>query len=175
MLVLLCLPAAHGQQPETAPQPARRPDPLIQKIVSEISEERIAGILRKLESFETRNTLSDPGQTNRGIGAARQWIFDQFKSYSPRLEVSFDTHQIPRGGRVWKDIELRNVVAILPGKMAQATNRWILVSGHYDSLNLQVPPEMRGQNEKTAEVFAPGVSDDASGTACAMECARVLS
>src|SRR3954470_13506645 len=35
-----------------APQPSQRADPLIAKIVSDISEERIAGILRKLESFE---------------------------------------------------------------------------------------------------------------------------
>src|SRR5258708_1027576 len=34
---------------------------------------------------------------------------------------------------------------------------------------------MRGQQAKSAELPAPGVSDDASGTACAMECARVLS
>jgi hypothetical protein len=170
---LLNLKSVRAQQ--TAAQPTQRLDPLIQKIVSEISEERISVILRKLESFETRNTLSDSSQTNRGIGVARQWIFDQFKSYSPRLEVSFDTHQIPKGGRVWKDIELRNVVAILPGKMPQATNRWILVSGHYDSLNLKDAAALRGQPEKAAELFAPGVSDDASGTACAMECARVLS
>jgi hypothetical protein len=39
----------------------QRLDPLIQKIVSEVSQERIAEILKKLESFETRNTLSDPG------------------------------------------------------------------------------------------------------------------
>ncbi len=156
-------------------QPAQRLDPMIERIVADVSEDRIAAILRKLESFETRNTLSDPGETNRGIGVARQWILDQFKSYSPRLQVSFDTHQIPKGGRVWKDVELRNVVAILPGKMAQATNRWIVVSGHYDSLNLRDAAALRGQPEKAAELFAPGVSDDASGTACAMECARVLS
>ncbi len=147
--------------------------PKIAKIVSEISDERIAGIMKKLESFGTRNLLSDPSQTDRGIGAARQWIFDEFKSFSPRLDVSFDTHHIPKGGRVWKDVELRNVVAVLPGK--RDPDRWILVSGHYDSLNLRVPPEMRGQPEKAAELPAPGVSDDGSGTACAMECARVLS
>jgi hypothetical protein len=174
-VLLLSLKCGNAQQTETTAQSAQRTNPLIQKIVSEVSEERISNILRKLESFETRNTLSDPTQTNRGIGIARQWIFDQFKSYGPRLEVKFDTHQIPKGGRVWKDIELRNVVAILPGKMPQATNRWILVSGHYDSLNLKDAAALRGQPEKAAELFAPGVSDDASGTACAMECARVLS
>ncbi len=160
---------------QDTPLPTQRLDPLIQKIVSEVSQERIADILKKLESFETRNTLSDPSQANRGIGAARQWIFDQFKSYSPRLEVSFDTHIIPKRGRVWKEVELRNVVAILPGKMPQARERWILVGGHYDSLNLRVPQELRGDPAKAAELPAPGVTDDGSGTACAMECARVLS
>lgn len=164
-----------GEQPTPGPALVQRLDPLIQKIVAEVSEERVAEILRKLESFGTRNTLSDPTQPNRGIGAARQWVFEQFKSFSPRLEVRFDTHQIPKGGRIWKDVELRNVVALLPGKMPEAAKRWILVAGHYDSLNLKVPPELRNQREKAAEVLAPGVSDDGSGTACAMECARVMS
>jgi hypothetical protein len=174
-VLLSCFPAMCAGQAEVIPQPPQRLDPTIQKIVTEISEDRISAILRKLESFETRHTLSDPSQTNRGIGVARQWIFDEFKSYSPRLEVSFDTHQIPKGGRIWKDVELRNVVAILPGTSPQATKRWILVSGHYDSLNLKDAADLRSQPEKAAELFAPGVSDDASGTACAMECARVLS
>jgi peptidase M28-like protein len=165
--------SARGVQEER--QPSQRLDPNIQKIVSEVSADRIAEIEKKLESFETRNTLSDPTPPNRGIGAARQWIFDQFKSYSPRLQVSFDTHMIPKGGRVWKDIELRNVVAVLPGKMQQAAARWIMITGHYDSLNLRVPPEMRNDQAKAVEIIAPGVTDDGSGTACVMECARVLS
>jgi hypothetical protein len=160
---------------DETPMPSQRLDPKIQKIVSEVSVERIASILKKLESFETRNTLSDPTQPNRGIGAARQWILDQLKSYSPRLEVSFDTHVIPKGGRIWKDVELRNVVAVLPGKMAEAADRWIVISGHYDTLNLRVPPELRNDPAKAAEMLAPGVTDDGSGTACLMECARVLS
>src|SRR5438046_2082756 len=88
--VLLFTSVLHAQQPSTSL------DPRIQKIVSEISEDRVAAIMRKLESFETRHTLSDPSQSGRGIGAARQWIFDEFKSYGPRLQVSFDTHQIQK-------------------------------------------------------------------------------
>lgn len=164
-----------GRQTETPTMSSQRLDPRIQKIVSEISADRIAEILKKLESFETRNTLSDPAQPNRGIGAARQWIFDQFKSYSPRLEVSFDTHMIPKAARIYKEVELRNVVAILPGKVQQPADRWIMITGHYDSLNLRVPPEMRGDPAKAAELPAPGVTDDGSGTACVMECARVMS
>jgi hypothetical protein len=172
--LILAVPfLAQALQDET--QPSQRLDPKIQKIVSEISADRIAEIEKKLESFETRNTLSDPAQTSRGIGAARQWIFDQFKSYSPRLEVSFDTHTIPKAARIYKDVELRNVVAILPGKMQQAADRWIMITGHYDTVNLKVPPEMRRDPAKAAELPAPGVTDDGSGTACVMECARVFS
>ena len=43
--------------------------------------------LKKLESFETRNSLSSTDSPTRGIGAARQWILDEMKSYSPKLQV----------------------------------------------------------------------------------------
>jgi hypothetical protein len=174
LFMLLCRHTP-GWQQETPPLPSQRLDPKIQKIVSEISADRIAEIEKKLESFGTRNTMSDPTQPDRGVGAARQWILDQFKSFSPRLQVSFDAHTIPKAGRVWKEIELRNVVAVLPGKMQQAASRWIMITGHYDSLNLRVPPELRNDPAKAVEIVAPGVTDDGSGTACVMECARVMS
>lgn len=148
-------------------------DPLIQKIVSEISEQRVADIMRQLGAFETRHTASDPAQAHRGIGAARQWIFDQFASYSPRLQVSFDTYTIAKTNRLYQQTELRNVLAILPGTAPGATNRWILISGHYDSINLKDATNLAPA--EAAELPAPGVSDDASGTACALECARVMS
>ncbi len=154
-------------------RPPQTPDPLIQKVVAEISEQRVADIMRRLADFGTRHTASDPSPTNRGIGAARQWIFDQFKSYSPRLQVSFDTYTLPRTNRVYKETELRNVLAILPGTAPDATHRWILISGHYDSINLADASRLPAA--EAAELPAPGVSDDASGTACALECARVMS
>jgi hypothetical protein len=172
-IVLLFSISALGFQGNPGQQPSQRLDPTIQEIVSKISQDRIVEILKKMESFGTRNTMSDPNQPNRGVGAARQWLFDQFKSFSPRLEVSFDTYQIPRGGRVWKDLEAKNVMAVLPGKTDP--DRYIIIGGHYDSLNLQVPQEIRGDQAKTAEIDAPGVTDNASGVACTMECARVLS
>ena len=106
-------------------------DPRIQKLVASVSEERMKTLLTKLASFHTRNTLSDPNLPN-GLGAARQWILDEMQKASPKLQASFDTHVIPAGGRIPQDTELRNIVAILPGK----SPRRIYVSGHYDSLNL---------------------------------------
>ena len=115
-----------------APAPGSGLDPRIVKLIDSVSEERMQQLLQKLVSFGTRNTLSDATSTTRGIGAARQWIYDELKRSSPRLQVSFDTHQIAAKGRITRDVELRNVMAVLPGR----TPRRIYVSGHYDSLNL---------------------------------------
>src|SRR5215510_1188527 len=92
-------------------------DTRISKLVASISESRMEQLLRTLAGFGTRNTLSDTTSPTRGIGAARQWIFDELQRTSPKLQVSFDTHQIPKGagrGRITRDVELRNVVAVLP-------------------------------------------------------------
>src|SRR5947207_4283903 len=94
-------------------------NPGVSKIVSEVSEERITETLKKLESFGTRNLLSSDNDPQRGIGAARKWIFDQLRGYSPRLEVSFDQYRVKKIGgaasRVPRDVDLYNIVAVLPG------------------------------------------------------------
>ena len=118
-------------------QPASGLDPRIQKMLESISEQRLAEIVAKLQSFETRHTLSSADSKMRGIGAARQWILDEMTRSSPRLKVSFDTYMLPKQGqRIPRDVELRNVMAILPGKSA----RRIYVSGHYDSLARRPKP-----------------------------------
>jgi len=155
------------------PEPYGRVDPVVRQIVAAISEERIAENLKALERFETRHTLSDPTHPTRGIGAARTWIFEQFRRYSPRLQVSFDTHYVKKQGqRLVRDVELRNVVAVLPG--TRQPERRILICAHYDSLAIVRGPD--GQVDWTqTEVVAPGVNDNGSGTAAVLELARVLS
>src|SRR5262249_21484112 len=107
-------------------------DPRIVKLVNSVSEERLQQLLQRLSSYKTRNTCSDPGAPD-AIGAARQWIYDELKRMSPKLQVSFDTHQLPTIPRcAGGPFELRNVMAILPGN----TPRRIYVSGHYDSVSL---------------------------------------
>src|SRR5918994_1163950 len=85
-------------------------------LLANISEQRLRQLLEKLVSFGTRNTLSRTDSPTRGIGAARQWILEEMQRSSKRLQVSFDTHQIPEGGRITRAVDLRNVIAILPGK-----------------------------------------------------------
>src|SRR5688572_25968376 len=91
-------------------------DPRIAAIAAAVSQGRLQQLVERLAAFGTRNTLSDTASPTRGIGAARQWIFDELKQSSPRLEVAFDTHQVAQQGRITRPVELRNVVAVLPGR-----------------------------------------------------------
>src|SRR6266851_2913988 len=101
-------------------------NPGVKQIVAAMSEERIAATLKKLESFGTRHTLSPQDDPAHGIGAAMRWLHDEFQSYSPRLEVSYQPFTIQRGGAAGGDVPLANVVAVLPGTTAK--DRYVLVT-----------------------------------------------
>src|ERR1017187_3901419 len=154
-------------------------NPVVRGIVSEVSEERIAAILKKLETFGTRNTLSSQTGPEHGIGAARKWIAGELESYSPRLQVSFDTHRVKKQGRISRDVEMSNIVAVLPGSIDK--DQQVLVTAHYDTIALTRPltEEQRRAGEEVKpsdpDAPAPGVNDDGSGTAAVMELARVMS
>ena len=155
------------------------PNPKIKHLVEQISADRIAETQRKLESFGTRNIYSATDDPKHGIGAAREWIASQFRSYSSNLQVSFDKHVLKGdpAKRLFKDVEIWNVVAVLPG--TSEPKRHVMVSGHYDSFDMvfKQGPDGKRQldNEATVAAVAPGVTDDGSGTAAVLELARVLS
>src|SRR5437867_4571241 len=185
-VALFLLTASGFSRTATAQDQTGDLDPRIVKLVASISDERLGAILNKLGSFETRNTLSSTDSSTRGIGAARQWIFDEMKSYSPKLQVSFDSYHVAKQGRITHDVELRNVMAILPGR----SPRRIYVSAHYDTVarpggqgaaNAGGPPRdpdaptpRAADPNAPLDNLAPGVNDDGSGTALTMELARVF-
>jgi hypothetical protein len=153
-------------------------------LVSAISEARLGELVNRLAAFGTRNTLSGTTSPTRGIGAARQWIFDELQRASPRLQVSFDTHRVAKDGRITRNTELRNVLAVLPGK----SPRRIYLTAHYDTVNIggtgQIGANTRPSGQRAADpqlradqdydVDAPGANDNGSGTALTIELARVL-
>ena len=176
-----CLFAALLASYLAAQTPPKSINPAVKKIVAAISEERIASNLKKLESFETRNIFSDQNHATHGVGAARKWIYEQFESYSPRLQVSLDEYKVKKQARVVRGVELVNIVAVLPG--TENAERQFIVSGHYDSLSQVFKPghdldsaePVVDEEKSAAEPLAPGVTDDASGTAAVLELARVMS
>jgi len=141
----------------------------ISQIVQEIDARNIERTISKLVSFGTRNTLSTQTDPNRGIGAARDWLFSEFSKVADesggRMTVEKQTFEQPKAARVPEPTMLTNVVATLKGTQPESAGRTYVVSGHYDSMCT---------SPTDANCDAPGANDDASGTAAVLEMARVM-
>lgn len=82
--------------------------------------------------------------------AAAHWISAQFQSFGiDSVYFQYFDQQI-------KD----NVVAVIPG--VEHPEKVVLIGGHYDSIT--------GNHD-----YCPGADDNATGTSCVIECARILS
>jgi Peptidase family M28/Fibronectin type III domain len=141
----------------------------IGRIVQEIDARNIERTIRKLVSFGTRSTLSSQTDPNRGVGAARDWLFSEFSKAAEqsggRMIVEKQTFEQPKAARVPEPTMVTNVVATLKGTQPESAGRTYIVSGHYDSM-------CTSPTDATCD--APGANDDASGTAAVLEMARVM-
>lgn len=141
----------------------------IARIVQGIDARNIERTIRKLVSFGTRNTLSTQSDPNRGIGAARDWLFSEFSKAAEqsggRMSVEKQAFEQPKAARVPQPTMVTNVVATLKGTQPESSGRTYIVSGHYDSM-------CTSPTDATCD--APGANDDASGTAAVLEMARVM-
>jgi len=166
LALLLCLFVFSGSA--VSQQPKVKPNPEIAKMVKEVSAKNIEATIRKLVSFGTRSTLSDQNDPNRGIGAARDWIYGQFQKISADcgncLTVEKQSFLQPKANRVPEPTTLTNVVATLKG--TTDPDRVYVVSGHYDTMC---------SSPTDGKCDAPGANDDGSGTATVIELARVMS
>jgi hypothetical protein len=141
----------------------------ISRIVREVDARNIERTIRKLVSFGTRNTLSAQDDPNRGIGAARDWLFEEFSKVANesggRMTVQKQTFEQPKAARVPAPTMITNIVATLTGTQPESEGRTYVVSGHYDSMCT---------SPTDAKCDAPGANDDASGTAAVLEMARIM-
>ncbi len=163
---------SHALPPQWPDGPGRsnrpqRTDPTLRRILADIDPDRIRHTIETLVGFGTRHTLSTQTDPHRGIGAARDWILHELRSYAAasggRMTVELQSYLQPVGERVDVPTEITNVVATLRG--SKDPGRTYVISGHYDS---RVTDVMNRVDD------APGADDDASGVAVSMECARVL-
>lgn len=160
------LPVVAGAQTAT-PVPSFE-DPRIHAVVAAASPERIERDIRILAGFGTRHTLSDTLSATRGIGAARRWIFDEFRRISLAcggcLEVRYISDVVKAGTpRISFDVNIVSVVAIQRG--GTDPNRYVLLSGDIDS---------RVSDPINYTSDSPGANDNASGVAATLEAARLL-
>jgi hypothetical protein len=137
-------------------------DPQIAQLLNNVSQQTLFAYVQRLENFGTRHTFSPTDRADYGIGAAREWVFNEFvRVGSGRLRVEYDTFQTTIQGRV---TEQQNVVATLPG---DGTYPGVIVLvAHYDS---------RTVDPFDGSSFAPGANDNGSGVAVMLETARLLS
>jgi hypothetical protein len=166
-------PAAGAEESEHDSGPGRRvkpqsPDRELRDMLREVDSGRIESIVRRLVDFGTRHTLSVQDDPVRGIGAARDWIFDQLSAVAAttggRMTVEKQSFVQPVSSRIPVPTVITNVIATLAADTP--TTRTYVITGHYDS---RITDVLNGTDD------APGADDDGSGVAVLMELARVMS
>lgn len=155
-----------GREPGVRARP-QRPDRELRDALRAIDRDRIERTVRRLADFGTRHTLSSQDDPVRGIGAARDWLAEQFRAVAAtsggRMAVELQTYVQEPASRIPVPTPITNVLATLRG--STDPDRTYVISGHYDS---------RATDVLDAESDAPGADDDASGVAVVLELARVL-
>jgi hypothetical protein len=149
------------------PYRPQAPDRALRALLREIDPHRIEATVRRLAAFGTRHTLSSQTDPVRGLGAARDWIFNQMLAYAEksggRMTVEKQTFLQPVASRIPVPTPITNIIATLHGD--SPSPRTYVVTGHYDS---------RVTDVLNATADAPGADDDASGVAAVLELIRVL-
>ena len=154
------------------PSPASKAgDPLIADAVARISADSVRTYIEDLVAFHTRHTLSSQTDSERGIGAAVNYLAGRCETWAARAEGvrPKPTVEIVRytagenGGRYDRIVSAPEILVTIPGTEAE---REILLSAHIDT---------RVADVMDSTSFAPGANDDGSGLACLLEVVRILS
>ncbi|WP_235876837.1 M20/M25/M40 family metallo-hydrolase [Saccharopolyspora terrae] len=160
-------PVGGGALPPGDPISPQEPDARLRALLAQVDERRIEDVVRKLVSFGTRHTLSSQDDPQRGIGAARDWLFAEMQACAARsggrMTVELQSYDQEPANRIPVTTRITNVVATIRG--TTDPDRAHVVSGHYDS---------RATDVMDAVSDAPGADDDASGVAVVLELARLL-
>ncbi|KIM44180.1 hypothetical protein M413DRAFT_17944 [Hebeloma cylindrosporum] len=145
----------------------QQPDAELISMLKQIDPNRMKATVEKLVSFGTRHALSNQTDPVRGIGAARDWIAAQMRTYAAasngRMVVTVPSYVQQPSSRIPNATVISNIVATLTG--SKEPNRVYVISGHYDS---------RVTDILNFDADSPGADDDASGVAISMELARIM-
>lgn len=145
----------------------QRPSRALRHALRRVDADRIEADVRRLAAFGTRHTLSTQDDPVRGIGAARDWLYDTFAAIAAgsggRMTVEKQSFVQPVSPRIPTPTVITNVIATLRG--TATPERVYVLTGHYDSRVTDVM-------DFTSD--APGADDDASGVAILLELARIL-
>ena len=126
-IVFLGVPAAAPASTQHKPSPS-----LIQ-MAREVDPQRIEQSIRTLAGFGTRHSLSSQTDPERGIGAARDWLYRELQRSAARsggrMSVELQSYIQGPAERVPEPTAITNVVATLRGSQPESANRYYVVSG----------------------------------------------
>lgn len=140
------VPRPGRERHPTAPSINLQTDPEIEEIVSHVDQGDYTAIIQRLQNFLTRYSPTD------SCRAAEQWAIEEFASLGYETELFPFTYS----GQTWHDAIGRKTGAVYPDSI-------YIIIGHLDATS------------ENPNVLAPGAEDNGSGSACVLECARVLS
>lgn len=123
------------------------PDPVVEDILGEISSQKLKDTVQDLQDFKTRYATTAPCE------AAGAYLYGELSGLGLSAEYQGFTFE---GG-----YSSRNVIAEVKG--ISYPDDILIIGGHYDSYTQYTP-----------ETSAPGADDNATGTAAAIEAARIL-
>lgn len=129
-------------------------DSLIVSIISKVNVDSVRSTIQSLQNFQTR-FLRAPNRFE-----IANWLVAKFQSYGIS-DVKLDTFVSTNTYQGTTSTVQMNVVATIPG--TDFPDEIYIIGGHYDSFSSGNPL-----------VSAPGADDNASGTAAALETARVI-
>ncbi len=128
--------------------------------------------------LETIRFLTDPALEGRGFGSkglkrAAQYIAERFRDagLKPGGDARYFQHFRARGGPKNEEVELQNVVGIIPGTRPEYEDQSVVIAAHYDHLGRGWP---ESREERYRGEIHPGADDNASGVAVLLELARTL-
>jgi len=146
--------------------PQVRTDAALTGILSQVAADQLFVHVNALQNMFTRHVNSAQTDPNYGIGAAANYITQQFATIRDQSSGRFILMEPHRFNFEWANQSNTgsNIVGVLQGSDPGAGI--ILLGAHYDSIS-------RLYEDETA--FAPGANDNASSVAALIEIARIMS
>jgi Peptidase family M28 len=133
-------------------------------LLNQVETDRLVYHVNNLINFGTRHVNSPYDNPSFGIGAARDYITNEFNliAQNARGTMTVFPHTFDMS---WGGVNSRatNVVATIGGTEEGAGV--IVIGAHYDSISIDV---------NSGSVPAPGANDNATGVAALLELARIL-
>lgn len=159
-------PNEFPDQATTMPRSVPQPDTTLVNLLSQVELDRLFQHIDVLTGFQTRHVLSAQNDPSRGVGAAANYIMNQFNSirdnsYQNSFSVLPHDFTVEFNGQ---SVGSRNIVGVMQG--TEIGGGVIILGAHYDSIS-------SAYEDGTA--YAPGANDNASGVAALIEIARIMS